>query len=227
MGLKTANSFLVSALRLGAGRSAGRLGPRPAVPIQLYEFESCPFCRKVREAVTNLDLTVEIFPCPKGGQRFRPTVKERGGKAQFPFLVDPNTKQEIYESDEIIRHLYDQYGVGPAPWFLRMGPLTNVTASLASIPQVGDRARPSRRPQKPLELYSFEASPFCRLPRDMLCRLELPYILHSLGKGSPGRAAFVEKTKKMQVPYLVDPNTGVGMFESRDIVDYLEKTYAE
>jgi glutathione S-transferase len=28
------------------------------------------------------------------------------------------------------------------------------------------------------------------------------------------------------VPYLVDPNTGVEMFESADIVRYLEDTYA-
>jgi glutathione S-transferase len=30
----------------------------------------------------------------------------------------------------------------------------------------------------------------------------------------------------MQVPYLVDPNTGRAMFESADIVAYLERTYA-
>jgi glutathione S-transferase len=30
----------------------------------------------------------------------------------------------------------------------------------------------------------------------------------------------------MMVPYLVDPNTGVAMFESAEIVDYLVRTYA-
>lgn len=29
----------------------------------------------------------------------------------------------------------------------------------------------------------------------------------------------------MQVPYLVDPNTGVKMFESAEIVKYLKKQY--
>jgi glutathione S-transferase len=29
-----------------------------------------------------------------------------------------------------------------------------------------------------------------------------------------------------QVPYLIDPNTGVEMFESAEIVEYLEKTYS-
>lgn len=30
-----------------------------------------------------------------------------------------------------------------------------------------------------------------------------------------------------QVPYLEDPNTGVQMFESADIVEYLRATYAQ
>jgi glutathione S-transferase len=30
----------------------------------------------------------------------------------------------------------------------------------------------------------------------------------------------------VQVPFLVDPNTGTELFESGDIVDYLERTYA-
>jgi glutathione S-transferase len=30
----------------------------------------------------------------------------------------------------------------------------------------------------------------------------------------------------MMVPYLVDPNTGRSMFESADIVAYLNETYA-
>ena len=31
----------------------------------------------------------------------------------------------------------------------------------------------------------------------------------------------------MLVPYLSDPNTGAEMFESAEIVAYLERTYAE
>ena len=39
----------------------------------------------------------------------------------------------------------------------------------------------------PLELYSFEASPFCRLVREALSSLELPYRLTNVGRGSPSR----------------------------------------
>ena len=37
---------------------------RPKKPIVLYEYESSPQCRKVREACSMLDLTVEFRPCP-------------------------------------------------------------------------------------------------------------------------------------------------------------------
>lgn len=51
----------------------------------------CPFCRKVREAVTLLDLDVLFWPCPKDGPTYRPKAVSMSGKSQFPFLVDPNT----------------------------------------------------------------------------------------------------------------------------------------
>jgi glutaredoxin len=72
----------------------------------------------------------------------------------------------------------------------------------------GRTARPSRAPGQPLELYSFEASPFFRIARETLCDLELPYRLINVAKRSAQREAFIALTGKMQVPYLVDPNTG-------------------
>src|SRR6185503_5894833 len=91
----------------------------------------------------------------------------------------------------------------------------------------GRRARPSRAPDQPLELWSFEASPFCRIVREALCELEIPYRLHNVDKGSPRRESFVARSGKMMVPYLVDPNHDVAMFESADIVAYLGRAYAE
>ena len=221
-------SIVATLLRLGAGVQVGALGPRPEQPLQLYDFEACPYCRKVREGLTILDLEADVFPCPKGGERYRPEVVRLGGKAQFPYLVDPNTGKALYESDEILRYLFAEYGAGPVPLLLAAGPLTLGTAMLASGVRLGtgERVEPSRAPERPLQLWSFEGSPFCRLVREKLCTLELPYRLHNVGKGSPSRAAFVERAGRMQVPYLADPNTGVEMFESGDIVAYLDSTYA-
>jgi glutathione S-transferase len=227
--LDVATSLAATLARGGAGLSVGALGPRPAQPLELYEFESCPYCRKVREALTTLDLEAMIRPCPKGGPNFREWVKREGGKAQFPYLVDPNTGKALYESDEIVRYLFAEYGDGRVPMLLSGGPINAVSGTLASALRLGGgvRYRPSRPPEQPLELWSFEASPFCRIAREALCELEIPYLLHNVGKGSPSRDAFVARSGKMMVPYLVDPNTGVEMFESADIVAYLESTYAE
>lgn len=46
---------------------------------------------QVREAISVLDLDVDVRPCPKGGSVWRNKVVEMGGKAQFPYLVDENT----------------------------------------------------------------------------------------------------------------------------------------
>jgi glutathione S-transferase len=227
--LDVATSLAASIARLGGGMQVGQLGRRPKKRLELYEFEACPYCRKVREALSALDLEVMVYPCPKDGPRFRPEVSRRGGKAQFPFLVDPNTGKEMYESNDIITYLYDQYGDGEVPLGLRLGPLTDASSMFASAfrPAFGARYRASKAPAKPLELYSFEASPFCRIAREQLCALEIPYVLHNVAKGSPSRDAFVERSGKMMVPYLVDPNTGTEMFESADIVEYLNRTYGK
>lgn len=110
----------------------------------------------------------------------------------------------------------------------------------------GLRARPSRRAPDLLELYSFESSPYARLVRERLCELEVPYILRNMGKeqladvGTPGirlsrgpyrpiaggkRARLLERGGKVQIPYLVDSNTGAALYESREILDYLEGQY--
>jgi glutathione S-transferase len=192
----------------------------------LYEFEACPFCRRVREAFSEFDLDAMVLPCPKRGTRFRPKVVELGGKAQFPFLVDPNTGRSLYESADIVRYLRETYDAPEPP--RGQGALGIATGTLASGLRFahGRTARRSRAPVQPLELWSFEASMYARLAREALCELELPYVLHNVAKKSPRREAFVARSGKMMVPYLVDPNAGRAMFESADIVRYLNETYA-
>ena len=72
----------------------------------------------------------------------------------------------------------------------------------------------------------FEASPFSRIVREVLCSLEIPYLLHNVARGSPRREAFEQRSGRIMVPWLVDPNTGTEMFESADIARYLDETYA-
>ncbi len=225
--LDVVTSLAASITRLGAGMSAEAPAKRPAKRLELYEFEGCPFCRRVREALTDLDLEAVIYPCPKGGKRFRPEVVEMGGKAQFPYLVDPNNGTAMYESADIVAYLYETYGKREPGFLIGIGPLALAGCMVASAmrPLNGMSAVDSKQPKEMLELYSFESSPFCRLVRETLCELELPYILHNVGKGSPGRKAYVKRSGRMMVPYLADPNASKEMFESADICAYLYKSY--
>jgi len=200
----------------------------PEKPLEMYEFEVCPYCRVAREALSALSLEPIVYPCPKGGKRYREKVKAIGGKYQFPFLIDPNTGVSMYESADIADYVFREYGVGKTPWFLRQRAFAVSTSMLASSfrPMQGRRVTPSKEPKQLLELYSYEGSPFCRIAREALCELELPHRLRNVPRKSPNRPEFVSLSGKMQVPFLVDPNTGDAMFESADIRDYLFETYA-
>ncbi|NKF23831.1 glutathione S-transferase N-terminal domain-containing protein [Solimonas marina] len=248
--LNVTRSVLVSSLAGWRGAMVMRRARRqPEQPLQLYEFEACPYCRLLREALTELDLDVLVYPCPKGGTRFRPQAEALGGKAQFPLLVDPNTGTVLYESADIIEYLARTYDgrVRGARGVMREIKLASSSLASAAGAGRGLMARPSKPAAQPLELYSFESSPYSRLVRERLCELELPYLLHNMGKGaktdigppivrdrwfkaekgtSRNRRALLERTARVQVPYLIDPNTGVEMFESADILAYLNQTYA-
>lgn len=202
----------------------------PPKPLQLYEFEACPFCRRVREAMTELDLSTEVYPCPKGSVRHREIVRKIGGKEQFPFLVDPNTGVSIYESGDIVKYLFQQYGKGRSP---SMGLLesTLFTGWMPTILRAGrgmtlwEKARLDP-PSKKLELFSFENNPYARLVREALCELELPYILQNVGTGSQRTKLLVDASGFQEVPYLIDPNTGAEIGDYKKILAYLFQTYS-
>nr|ACN36992.1 unknown [Zea mays] len=182
---------------------------------------------QVREMVSVLDLDVLFYPCPRKGPTFRPKVLEMGGKKQFPYMVDPNTGVAMYESDDIIKYLADTYGDGSVPIMLSLGLLTAITAGLATLGRIGkgNSYTASRIPPQPIEIWAFEGSPFCRLVRETLVELELPHLLHSCARGSLKRQEVFKKKGVFQAPYIEDPNTGVQMFESAEIIDYLKATY--
>ncbi|KAK9841047.1 hypothetical protein WJX81_007611 [Elliptochloris bilobata] len=235
--LEVSTSGLASLARMpfDLGVSAGEAGrarrSQPEKPPRLYEFEACPFCRRVREAITDLDLVVEVYPCPKDAVRHRAAVREAGGKEQFPFLVDENTGRMLYESDAIARYLYETYGgatLRPPPMLLESTLLTGWMPTLLRIGRgmVRYQGAVAEPPAMLLKLWSYESNQFARLVREALAELELPYQLISCGKGSRHRAALTEAAPGARVPYLEDPNTGVAMGESADIVRYLFATYS-
>lgn len=218
-----------SVLRLGRGWFASPGTRQPEQQLHLYEFESCPFCRKVREVLCELDLAYVNHPCPKGSNN-RDQVMAKGGKLQFPYFVDPNTGTEMYESEAIITYLLDTYGSGRSALGKVAAPLNTFGSALASVARSrGGRtegaAATRTQPVEPLVLYNFEASPFCRKVRESLGTLNLDHVVANVARNGVRRAELVERGGKMMVPYLIDPNTGTEMYESDDIVAYLQQTY--
>ncbi len=248
------SSGIASSLRLWRGTWGNLPAKTPKKLLVLYDREDGAECRLVREALTALDLDAMVYPCPPGGQRFtaqRPAPNLPAG-SDTPVLVDPNSRQTLVGAAAIVPHLFRRYlDKAKAPTPLKASALNLLGSRLAGLVRspLGLRARPSIAPKKPLVLYSFESSPFSRPVRECLCELELPYRLINLGKGqwsdmgparprllAPGRykpvpgskrEAFFKAHGKVQVPYLIDPNNQVQMFESRAIVEYLERHYAE
>ncbi|MFO0687130.1 MAG: glutathione S-transferase N-terminal domain-containing protein [Myxococcota bacterium] len=219
-------------LRAGEGARVEGAGARPAEPLVLFEFEACPFCRRVREALTRLDLEAMVRPCPKGGRRHREALLEQGGKEQLPFLVDPNAGIALYESRDIVAHLEGRYGRGangaggasPARFFVRS--TLALVASGLGRGTAGSRARPSRAPVEPLVFSGFEADPGSRLVREVLCELELVHLSRPTAPGSARRRASREGVERDGGPRLFDPNEGFEGVGWRTIVEYLESTYA-
>lgn len=179
---------------------------RPKKPLRLYEFEACPFCRKVREALCVLDLDVEVRPCPKPAlvgkfgtadesSRFRSEVADPGGRTKFPVLVDDNEGGIIRGSEEIIVHLFQKYGKGAEPpMSYRAGRVLDGVMPLFMLPSFlrlrsshGILKKPSRVPEKPLILWGYEASPFVKIVREALCCLELPYTYRIAAHGSEAK----------------------------------------
>jgi len=228
-----ATSFAATLVRLGRGISpvvTTLRRPQPKQLLELYDFENCPYCRKVREVLCELDLDYVEHPVPQGSPR-RERLRKLGGKVQVPFLVDPNTHTQLYESDDIIDYLNERYGKGQrAGWRVPVPSLVDdVVSGLASAARYGrgTRARVDtpRHGVKRLALYNMEGSPYCRKVREVLCELDLEYVVHNVATGSPKREELKKRGGKVQVPYLIDPNSGREMYESDDIVAYLEREY--
>ena len=227
-GLELAHSEVASLLRAGAGGGVTSLGPRPEQRLVLYELENCPHSRRVREALSMLDLDAEIRPCPKGAVSHRGELLSIGGRQQIPALLDPNTMAVVYGADPIVEYLFEHYGSGKPPLAVRFGTLATATSRLASAMRgaAETKARASEQPELPLELWSYEASPEARLVREELASYGLPYVLYNAARGSPKRAYLATLSNGRGVPVLIDPNSDVVLQGAGPIRTYLRETYA-
>jgi glutathione S-transferase len=77
--------------------------------LELYHFESCPFCQKVRNKFEALDLSYVSHPSALGSKK-RDYLKKITSNVQFPLLVDTDKNMVMVESDDICNYLEKNYG---------------------------------------------------------------------------------------------------------------------
>lgn len=248
----TFTSGLSSISRLPFGtlvlETTKRPSPFPQI-LTLYDIEACKNCRLVRERISELDLVVDtIIPAGPNSRVFTDENYKYylgGRSATIPRMTikDYDGQKTLEGSDEIIKYFTEIFGPRTPvvddneeevkkqiisaillvsenfPALLRLNRGYEV-AGCALLPR-------TPRPSQPLVLYSYEGNQFCRLVREVLNELDIPYKLCSAGKGSTRRVELSNMTGGSTIcPYLIDPNTETKMAESKDIIKYLYKTYA-
>ena len=217
----------------------------------LYDVENDMDCRLVRERISELDLVVKtVVPAAPNSRVFVDSSYEFAlpEGSEIPRLVLEDGKTVFAGSEDILAYLDETFAVEGSgsskdtgesdakhqiidaalkvasylPGLLRAGRGQQVCSAASASSKL-----PVPRPTKPLILYSYEGNQFCRLVREVLTELDLPYELRSAGKSSPRREQMAQMTGgSSQCPYLIDENTDTAMFESADIIRYLYKTYA-
>jgi arsenate reductase-like glutaredoxin family protein len=212
------SSHLTSVCRLWSGAYVGDVGQRPRYLLRLYDKETCSECRLVREALSILDIDVQILPCPEPrtgvGVRLRAQLQHRAGDAatQPPCLEDDNTGKRLTGSgNDIVKYLFQTYSrTGKYCFPFTLDEANDALAKAATVMRTlslyGKYAVASRAPRLDLELYAYESCGECRVVRELLCSLQLPYTLFTAAQGSPARARIVMRMGRLALPILVDPN---------------------
>ncbi len=80
-------------------------------------------------------------------------------------------------------------------------------------------------PKHMLLLFQKEECPFCSKVRHFMTDNEISFLSVSSAKGSPSRRILTKLGGKDQLPYLVDLDAGVAMYEAEKIIDYLDENF--
>ena len=79
--------------------------------IVLYQYQTCPFCIKVRKEISRLSLKIERLDAQKDGKN-REDLVRGGGQAKVPCLKitdQAGNSQWMYESGKIIEYLRGRF----------------------------------------------------------------------------------------------------------------------
>ena len=99
---------IVRGLPGGPRRPDARADNEERKPLELWGYATAPFGRPGRETLVELTLPHVMVPCARGSPNRDRMMKEMG-RFQVPFLRDPNTGAELYESAASVAYLNDVY----------------------------------------------------------------------------------------------------------------------
>lgn len=74
----------------------------------MYQFESCPYCQRVREKLSQLEVDYICRNVQYGTPKWR-EFKKLNPNEQVPFLVDKEKGVFMDESEDIIAYLEKNY----------------------------------------------------------------------------------------------------------------------
>lgn len=75
--------------------------------MKLYQFESCPYCKMVREKLSDLQITYININVPRDRAQ-RHEVIQVSGQPSVPVLVDGDTVLD--DEEKILPYLDEKYG---------------------------------------------------------------------------------------------------------------------
>lgn len=75
--------------------------------INLYYLSTCPYCKKVIDFLDSNNIEYKLLDINEH-ENFNKLLKI-GKKRQVPFIVDTNTGNVMYESEDIIEYLTKEY----------------------------------------------------------------------------------------------------------------------
>jgi glutaredoxin len=204
-----------------------------------------PSCRNSRVQVPSVPQMVVVVEVEEGKEVVLQGVDEILSflnATTFSINDDDSTTRSVMGDDNndyssLSSSLLTAWNSIPAAWtsqmasWFRAGRGSSVTNAALSSPP---------RPTRKLILYNYEGNQFCRLVREVLTELDLEYEMRPCGKGSPRRQELSllnqATDSSSQCPQFIDFNfqpststtaTIAPMRESKDIIDYLYRTYAQ
>lgn len=113
-------------------------------------------------------------------------------------------------------------------WFQKALDLVHPARSMSRVRRSADEQRSADRAAGQLTLYHFRSCPYCLRVRRAVHRLDIPIALRDIRANPAAHRALLAGGGRQMVPclYIDDPAQGTWLYESADIIDYLNRRFA-